>query len=92
MPADLAGMPQSLLAFNRRVIDATSDLAAAYKPQIAFYSALGREEELAATIRYAASVHPMRWSYWTRSAMISATRPRLMRPKRSTATGPMPSP
>lgn len=53
MPADLAGMPQSLLAFNRRVIDATSDLAAAYKPQIAFYSALGREEELAATIRYA---------------------------------------
>ncbi len=28
------------------------DIAAAYKPQIAFYSALGAEDELAATIRY----------------------------------------
>lgn len=53
LPADLAGDPQPLLAFNRRIIDATADLAAAYKPQIAFYSALGKEEELAASIRYA---------------------------------------
>ena len=41
-----------LLAFDRRIVDATCDLAAAYKPQIAFYSALGAEDELAATIRY----------------------------------------
>jgi len=40
------------LAFNRRIIDATADLAAAYKPQIAFYSALGKETELVASIRY----------------------------------------
>ena len=52
IPADLAGAPQPLLAFNRRIVDATADVAAAYKPQIAFYSALGAEEELAASIRY----------------------------------------
>jgi orotidine-5'-phosphate decarboxylase len=53
LPRDLGevgGRP--LLAFNRRIVDATADLAAAYKPQIAFYSALGAEEELLASIRY----------------------------------------
>src|SRR5208283_4332217 len=52
LPADLRADPRPLLAFNRRIIDATWDIAAAYKPQIAFYSALGLEDELAASIRY----------------------------------------
>jgi orotidine-5'-phosphate decarboxylase len=52
LPQDLATAAQPLLAFNRRIVDATHDLAAAYKPQIAFYSALGAEAELAATIRH----------------------------------------
>ena len=53
LPKDLPPEdPAPLHAFGRRVIDATADLAAAYKPQIAFYSALGAEEQLAATIRY----------------------------------------
>jgi orotidine-5'-phosphate decarboxylase len=52
LPQDLAGMPEPFLAFNRRIIDATADVAAAYKPQIAFYGAAGREAELAASIRY----------------------------------------
>lgn len=52
LPADLLDDPQPLFAFDRRVVDATSDIAAAYKPQIAFYSALGKEAELAASIRY----------------------------------------
>ena len=52
LPADLRADPQALYAFNRRIVDATCDLAAAYKPQIAFYSALGAETELAASIRY----------------------------------------
>jgi orotidine-5'-phosphate decarboxylase len=41
-----------LVAFNHRIIDATADIAAAYKPQIAFYSALGAEDQLLASIRY----------------------------------------
>jgi orotidine-5'-phosphate decarboxylase len=38
--------------FDRRIVDATYDIVAAYKPQIAFYSALGAEDQLALTIRY----------------------------------------
>src|ERR1700722_9200564 len=55
---DLAKLPkdldraQPLYAFDRRIVDATADIAAAYKPQIAFYSALGAEAELVASIRY----------------------------------------
>ncbi|HEY2676255.1 MAG TPA: orotidine-5'-phosphate decarboxylase [Steroidobacteraceae bacterium] len=52
LPTDLASDPQPLFAFNRRIVDATCDLAAAYKPQIAFYSAQGAEDELASSIRY----------------------------------------
>jgi orotidine-5'-phosphate decarboxylase len=56
MPKDLAeehpaaGPP--LYAFNRRIIDATAGIAAAYKPQIAFYSAIGAEDQLTLSIRY----------------------------------------
>jgi orotidine-5'-phosphate decarboxylase len=52
LPDDLRSDREPLLAFNRRIVDATHDLCAAYKPQIAFYSALGKEAELAASIRY----------------------------------------
>src|SRR5579862_987969 len=52
LPADLRDHAEPFLAFGRRVIDATYDLAAAYKPQIAFYSALGAENQLSLTIRY----------------------------------------
>jgi orotidine-5'-phosphate decarboxylase len=62
---DLAKLPKDLVgsdglfagaapvyAFNRRIIDATADIAAAYKPQVAFYGALGAEEQLVASIKY----------------------------------------
>src|SRR6202046_5469872 len=52
LPDDLRSDPEPLFAFNRRIVDATHDMCAAYKPQIAFYSALGKEAELAASIRY----------------------------------------
>jgi orotidine-5'-phosphate decarboxylase len=49
---DLFGDALPLYAFNRRIVDATAGIAAAYKPQIAFYSALGAEDQLVASIRY----------------------------------------
>jgi orotidine-5'-phosphate decarboxylase len=52
LPGDLKDSPAALFAFNRRIVDATHDLAAAYKPQIAFYSALGAEGELKSSIDY----------------------------------------
>ncbi len=51
-PAALRGRPRSILEFNRAIVDATADLACAYKPQVAHYAALGAEEELLETIRY----------------------------------------
>src|SRR5579862_1923130 len=88
IPADLRDDAEAFLAFGRRVIDATHDLAAAYKPQIAFYSALGKERELEATIGYIRA-RPRHSSSSTRSAATSATPPRLTRARRSIATARM---
>ena len=52
LPPELKNRPRPLFAFNRRIVDATFELAAAYKPQIAFYSAAGAESELLDSIRY----------------------------------------
>src|ERR1700736_6534801 len=52
LPKDLGEQSSALYAFNRRIVDATFDIAAAYKPQIAFYSAVGAEEQLTLSIRY----------------------------------------
>jgi len=43
-----------ILAFNRQIVDATADLACAYKPNFAFYEAAGLEglEALKRTIEY----------------------------------------
>jgi orotidine-5'-phosphate decarboxylase len=51
-PAHLRQRPQAILEFNRAIIDATADLACAYKPQIAHYAAVGAEDQLLETIRY----------------------------------------
>jgi orotidine-5'-phosphate decarboxylase len=52
LPARFAASAQPIYDFNREVIDATHDLVCAYKPQIAFYSAVGAERELELTIQY----------------------------------------
>lgn len=55
LPQILANDPDPVLSFNREIIDATHQIAACYKPQIAYYSAHGGEETLLATIDYARS-------------------------------------
>jgi len=52
LPKDLGEGLARLAEFDRRIVDATHDIVAAYKPQIAFYSALGAEAQLESTIRY----------------------------------------
>lgn len=52
---DPARMPtESVIDFNKAIIDATADLVCAYKPNFAFYEALGIEgmEQLKQTIEY----------------------------------------
>ncbi|MGM0574003.1 MAG: orotidine-5'-phosphate decarboxylase, partial [Bacteroidota bacterium] len=48
-----------VFAFNRKIIDATIDLAVAYKPNVAFYESLGSKgwQSLEKTIHYIAE-HP----------------------------------
>lgn len=41
LPAHLRDQPDPILAFNRAIIAATADLVCAYKPNLAFYEALG---------------------------------------------------
>ena len=41
VPAQFRNEPDPILAWNRAIIEATADLAAAYKPNSAFYEALG---------------------------------------------------
>jgi orotate phosphoribosyltransferase len=41
MPRGYDARPRDLLAFNRSIIEATSDLVCAYKPNLAFYEAFG---------------------------------------------------
>lgn len=43
LPEGLERTPAGILAFNRAIIAATADLACAYKPNLAFYEALGAE-------------------------------------------------
>ncbi len=54
LPRHLRTEPDPVFAFNRAIIDATADLAVAYKPNIAFYEAQGPRgwESLQRTMDY----------------------------------------
>lgn len=52
IPARFAQSAQPIFDFNKEIVDATHDLVCAYKPQIAFYSAVGAERQLELTIQY----------------------------------------
>jgi len=54
IPAHLRGLPDPIFEFNRQIIDATIDHCVAYKPNIAFYEAMGPRgwESLQKTMEY----------------------------------------
>ncbi len=57
MPAQYAS-PDGVAAFNIAIIEATSDLVCAYKPNVAFYEALGPERGYAALRKTLAAIPP----------------------------------
>ncbi len=60
-PAKLPGVltgGHTLFEFNRRIIDATAKWSCAFKPQIAYYAAVGAENQLEMTIRYIVDNYP----------------------------------
>jgi orotidine-5'-phosphate decarboxylase len=60
LPVHLKKSEYPLFEFNRRIIDATHDLAIAYKPNIAFYECLGSAgwQQLELTIRHIRENYP----------------------------------
>lgn len=59
IPAHLQNSPDPLFAFNKAIIDATKDYCVAYKPNIAFYEAMGAAgwESLRKTLDYIPATH-----------------------------------
>jgi len=60
LPAALRGERQPLLAFSKRIIEATLPHACAYKPQFAYYAAEDRLDELRETIAFLRAAAPDR--------------------------------
>jgi len=60
IPSHLRKSSSSVLDFNRGIIDATHDLAIAYKPNLAFYESRGARgwEDLASSIEHIRSIDP----------------------------------
>ena len=58
LPAHLKGRPRAILEFGRAIVDATADLACAFKPQIAYFHADRAEEELEELIAWIHQRHP----------------------------------
>ncbi|MDD3327942.1 MAG: orotidine-5'-phosphate decarboxylase [Zoogloea sp.] len=57
-PAHLKGRPDAVLAFCKGIVDATADLACAFKPQIAYFAAERAEDQLQDLIAYIHQNHP----------------------------------
>jgi orotidine-5'-phosphate decarboxylase len=58
LPAHLQAEPDGIVRFCTAIIDATADLACAFKPQIAYFAALGAEDQLEQICRYLRERYP----------------------------------
>ncbi|MES2152428.1 MAG: orotidine-5'-phosphate decarboxylase [Pseudomonadota bacterium] len=57
-PAHLQDRPDGIVTFCKAIIDATADLACSFKPQIAYFAALGAERQLEEICAYLRSAYP----------------------------------
>src|SRR5215471_1205068 len=57
-PAHLRERDDAIYAFCRAIVDATADLACAFKPQIAYFASGAAEEQLAELIAYIKATFP----------------------------------
>ncbi len=58
MPAKLQVAPDGIVTFCKGIIDATADLACSFKPQIAYFAALGAERQLEQICAYVRAAYP----------------------------------
>ncbi|UFS55756.1 orotidine-5'-phosphate decarboxylase [Comamonadaceae bacterium M7527] len=52
MPAHLQGKPDAVFEFCKAIVDATADVACSFKPQIAYFAAMGAEATLERLMAY----------------------------------------
>lgn len=57
-PEHLQDKPDGIFDFCKAIIDATADLACAFKPQIAYFAAQGAEDQLEAVCAYLRETYP----------------------------------
>ena len=57
-PERLRHQPDAIVTFCKAIIDATADLACAFKPQIAYFAALGAERQLEEICAYLRAAYP----------------------------------
>lgn len=58
LPVGLQNEPDGIFTFCKAIMDATADLACAFKPQIAYFAALGAERQLEQICAYARAAYP----------------------------------
>ena len=58
LPAHLARRTDAIFEFCRAIVDATADVACAFKPQIAYFAAARAEDQLEALIAHVHAAHP----------------------------------
>jgi len=58
LPTGLDKSPRGVLEFCTAIVEATADLVCAFKPQIAYFAAIGAERELEALCRHIRENHP----------------------------------
>jgi orotidine-5'-phosphate decarboxylase len=58
LPRPLAGRPNALFEFCKDIVDATADLACAFKPQAAYFAAHGAEDQLEALVKHIRARYP----------------------------------
>jgi orotidine-5'-phosphate decarboxylase len=57
-PAHLRGRTDAIYDFCRAIVDATADLACAFKPQVAYFASMRAEEQLERLIAHVRARHP----------------------------------
>ena len=58
LPSGIEKSPRGVLEFCRAIVDATADLVCAFKPQIAYFAAIGAERELEELCSHIRANHP----------------------------------
>ena len=57
-PAHLKERPDAIFEFCRAIVDATADMACAFKPQIAYFASARAEEQLERLVAHVRAAHP----------------------------------